>query len=70
MEGYFMKRNLFPATLLFFTCFTMRASAQIELPLEKVADVPLPCSDSIPKILSLRVTKKDGCFCRKQSRRC
>src|SRR5438045_7498502 len=37
-----MKRNLFLAALLFFTCFALRASAQGTLPLERVADVPLP----------------------------
>jgi YVTN family beta-propeller protein len=37
-----MKRYLFLAALLFFTCFAMHASAQGTLPLERVADVPLP----------------------------
>ena len=37
-----MKRKLFLTTLLFFACFALRASAQGALPLERVADVPLP----------------------------
>ena len=37
-----MRCNLFLITLLFFTCFGLRASGQGTLPLERVEDVPLP----------------------------
>ncbi len=37
-----MRCNLFLITLLFFTCFGLRASGQGTLPLELVADIPLP----------------------------
>ena len=37
-----MRCNLFLLTLLFFMCFGLAASAQGTLPLELVADVPLP----------------------------
>ena len=37
-----MRCNLFLITLLFFMCFGLRASGQGTLPLERVADIPLP----------------------------
>ena len=37
-----MRCNLFLITLLLFTCFGLRVNGQGTLPLEMVADVPLP----------------------------